>query len=888
MELNTPFEIPAAKVIEHTHSRLNGLTATEVRSRLATNGTNTLPKGKRARWFFLLLSQFNSSMVYILVTASAVSFVLNDKVDAAVILAAVALNIIVGFLQEGKAENSLAKLQEVVSIQAKVLRAGTEQVIDAAQVVVGDILIIEAGDSVPADARLFWVEALEVNEAALTGESEQVRKITDALPTDLVVGDRTNMVFAGTTVMNGKGKAIVTATGIGTEVGKIAATLHATGEEPTPLQKQLSQFSRSLAVVIGVFTLLLFIGGVISGRTLIETFTVAVAVAVSALPEGLVIGMTVILAVGMKRILDVRGLVRKLASAETLGAVTVICTDKTGTLTEGNMRVDHIVTWDHTLQILREHPAKELNELFAVIKIGMLNNDARVLNPEDEVQHWKITGNLTERALLFAGASVGLRHQELQLASPRIHEIAFNSTNKYMATLHTSSQAHNDLLVKGAPEKVLEMCSRLRVSSTDVALTAKHRQRLTADFVSMSSKGLRVLALAYAQVPKKVQKITPDAFQDLVFAGFLGIKDGLRAEAKTSLAACQQAGIRVLMITGDHRLTAQAIARELGLPSADENIMDGAQISKMNEAELHEALKKASVCSRVSPQDKYVIVKHLKRNGEVVAMTGDGVNDAPALKAADIGVALGSGTDVAKSASDLILLDDNFETVVAAVKEGRVIYANMKKSVLFLVSSSFTEAITVAIAILFGLPLPLAAAQILWINLVTDTFPNLALTREPEEATVMQEPPRAATAHIIDRQLVYLTTLVSGTMGLGNLALFSIVYHFSDSLGLAQTMTFVSVSVCSLLLIFSVKNVRTAVWKTSPLNNPTLLVCLLIAFLLVLIATYLPALQMVLHTLALGVNHWLIILGTSVLLLGIVEACKYFFISYTYGHSRTA
>lgn len=858
--------------------QLTGLTQAEAEEKILKYGRNTLPEEKKDHWFLILLRQINSAMVYVLLVASVVSFALGDTVDAGVILLAVILNVSVGFAQEFKAEQSLNRLKTLVAQKALVLRDGKEKMINTAEIVPGDVMLLRAGDHISADAQVTWAEALEVLESALTGESEAVEKNTSPVPETAPLGDQTNRVFAGTSVVNGQGKALVTATGAGTELGKIATALRETSERPTPLQKQLNRFSRLLASIIGVLTLILFIGGLVLGRPLIETFTLAVAIAVSALPEGLIIGVTVILAIGMKRILQHKGLVRRLASAETLGSVTVICTDKTGTLTEGKMRVDHWVTWDHALKFHREHPEKELAELFMVITIGLLNNDAKVLNPEDEAEHWEITGNLTERALLFAGATLGLDHKKLQAEHPRIHSIPFNSTSKIMATLHTTPHHKRKLYVKGAPERVLDMCTHMYVKGKSVKLTTQHRARLTDDFTTMSKQGLRVLALAYTDLPKSVEKVTEEAFVELVFAGFLGIKDGLRSEAKPALQACEQAGIKVKMITGDHKLTAQAIAQELGLPAKQEQIVDGVELAQLSESELIKRILHISVFARVSPQDKLRIVKALQKAGQVVAMTGDGVNDAPALKASDIGVALGSGTDVAKDAADLVILDDNFQTIVTAVREGRVIFDNIKKSVLFLVSASFSEIVLVTVSIVVGLPIPLTAVQILWINLVTDTFPNLALTQEPQEAQVMSEPPRSPNTRIVNKDLAKMTGLVSGVAGLTSLALFVMAERISNSVDYARTVTFATISLMSLFFVFSVKSLRLPIWKSSLLNNKSLLLAVGLGILMTVLGVMFIPLQGILQTTSLGLAEWGMIIAISVLSLGMIEVFKLIFI----------
>lgn len=873
-----PFALTAAEVLRSLQSNVRGLNAQEIAKRQLEFGRNILPAEKQDSWWLILLRQLNSAMVYVLLVASTISFALHDNVDAGVILAAVVLNVAVGFFQEYRADQSLTQLKQLVAEMAMVCRDGQVQQVATTELVPGDVLVLSAGDHISADARLLQTDSLESLESTLTGESESVAKSVTPIGAAAVVGDQTNMVFAGTSVTNGSGRAVVVATGAHTELGQIAAALRQEPERPTPLQKQLNRFSRVLAALIGVLTLILFLIGLLSGRPLIDTFTLAVAVAVSALPEGLIIGVTVILAVGMKRILKQNGLVRRLASAETLGSVTVICTDKTGTLTEGKMRVDRLVTWDHSLGIHREHPERELAELYEVITIGLLNNDAQVLNPKDEVEHWKVTGNLTERALLMAGASLGLDHQQLQTHHPRIHALPFNSTTKYMATLHTTPTGDHVLHVKGAPERVLQMCTRLRVDKKAITMSPQQRARLCRDFNRMSTQGLRVLALAYSDMERGTKAITPESLHKLVFAGFIGIKDGLRPQAISAVQACHQAGIQVKMITGDHQLTAQAIAQELGLASNPEQILNGEELARLSEQDLELRLPQVSVFARVSPQDKLRIVHALQRLGHVVAMTGDGVNDAPALKAADIGVALGSGTDVAKDAADLVILDDNFQTIVVAVQEGRAIYDNITKTVFYLVSTSFAEILLVITSLLLNLPLVLTAAQILWINLVTDTFPNLALTQEPPEATLMQEPPRSPKTRIINQRLVRMTIITSGIAGFGSLASYILVWKLSGSIELARSSTFVVLSLISLLVAFSVRSLRRPFWKSNLSSNPTLVVALAGGGLAIVLATSLVPLRNILHTTAITPGYWMLIIGLSLGMLALTEVLKSVFV----------
>ncbi|NQV12888.1 MAG: HAD-IC family P-type ATPase [Parcubacteria group bacterium] len=719
------FNLAVKDVFEHLQGDPEGLSANEIAKRQEQHGLNLLPEEKPPSWFVLLLAQFKGILIYILLAAAAInfglvcrehdelSFGLVEQADTYIILLAVLVNVVIGFIQEGRAQRSLQALEKIITLTARVVREGKEQVIDAKELVPGDVIIISAGDKVPADARLFEVSKLAINEAALTGESEPADKITEKLDGDLSIGDRANMVFTGTTVTKGEGRAIIIRTGEKTEIGNIARLLKETEDEETPLQQKLNTFSKKIGFIILGITVLLIIIGYLQGDPFVEIFTVAIAVAVSALPEGLAVAVTVILALGMRRILGQRALVRKLAAAETLGSTTVICTDKTGTLTEGKMRVTELVTWTKSFNIgcteikCRDEKNEEL--VFA-LHAGMLNNDARVDNPEENLEKWTISGNLTERALLMAATQAGLDYRQEREKCLRLDTIPFDSTLKYMATLHELDDQYNIVYFKGASEKVLERCQEIRVGNETEIFDEAKKEKFQEKFVALSSGGLRVLAIAYQKIDKSKKQLEDVDLNNLVFIGYFGIMDPLRATSKETVKLCHKAGIKLVMITGDHKLTAQAIARDIKIPAEDENILEGTDIDKMSDEKLQEIVNKIFVYARVSPEHKLRIVKAWYKRGEVVAMTGDGINDSPALKAADIGVALGSGTHVAKETADMVILDDHFKSIVGAVKEGRGIFDNIKKTVLYLISDSFSEVILVIGSMLLGLPLPLTAA----------------------------------------------------------------------------------------------------------------------------------------------------------------------------------
>lgn len=872
----------AVQVLQELNTSQRGLTWKAVHERLKSFGPNKLPEEKRVSKIVLLVRQFKSVLVYILLIATIISLILRDQIDAYVILAAVALNVIVGYFQENRAQNALAALKKVVTLKARVRREKEEFEIEAEQIIPGDIVILGAGDKVPADGRLITQTNLYADEASLTGESAPREKITQKVAKNVALSDRNNMLYFGTNIVEGVGTMVVTATGINTEIGKIATLLQETKEDETPLKIRLKKFSRFLGILTLGVCLLLLIIGLLAGREFIEIFTVSVAIAVAVIPEGLLVAVTIILAIGMQRILKRRALVKRLLAAETLGSTTVICTDKTGTLTEGRMRVVKVVTPDHDYALDFKKAPKitpfEGEEVLFALKIGLLCNDATVEREQDELKEPKILGNLTERALMGAAMNVGFNQEQVNKETPRLSEVPFNSTRKYMLTLHKYFEGQNIIYMKGAPEKILDMCETVKIGDKHKALTLERRQDIEQKVEAMSRKGLRIIAVGYERVsPDKKSLDLKETPRQAVFAGLIGIRDPLRPEAKQTIDLCKKAGIKIVMITGDHPLTAMAIAKELGLKFRRENMLTGEDLQRFSDQELAKRVKNISVYARVSPEDKIRIIDAWQANNEVVAMTGDGVNDAPALKSAHIGVALGSGTDVAKEAASMVILDDNFTTIVAAVEQGRVIYDNIKKVSTYLLSDSFSELFLVAGGLIFGFPLPLLASQILWINLVTDGFPNIALTLEPKEKEVMLEPPREVAEAIIGRKGGILIFLISFFTGIGNLALFYIIWQNSQNLELARTMIFATLGLDSLLYVYSIRSFRHTVFSKGLFTNRWLVVAVLGGLLLQLLAIYFAPLANILRTVPLGFWEWAIIVLFSLFIFTLIELFKYIF-----------
>lgn len=848
-----------------------GLTFEEAKKRLTKFGPNKLPEEKRLMQVQIFFNQFKSPLVYVLLIAALMTLLLREFIDTGVILAAVFLNTLVGFFQESKAERTIERLKLMLEYKAKVLRNGYEHEIKVEEIVLGDIILVEAGDKIPADARLIEAKKLQVVETALTGESAPSEKSIERLEVGVPLADRENMVYMGTNVVRGRGRAVVIATGSQTELGKIALMVKEIREEKTPLHEQLAKFSKWLALLLSFICLVVFLLGILQGRAFVEMFLTAVAVAVAAIPEGLLVSLTVILAIGMQKILKEKALVRKLIAAETLGSTSIICSDKTGTLTLGKMLVDHIFT----------DTQSEKTKIKA-LEIGLLCNNAVIENPEEELKDWIILGDSTEQALLLAAVQAGLKKEELEKEYPRLDEIPFDEEKKFMATLHkirnSKFNIRYSIYVKGAPEKIISMAGWLEADGKKEKLTLEKTKKFKKEIDYLANRGLRLLAVAYKEV-KTVEEFNERDLSDLVFVGLVALKDPLRPEAKEAIRLCRDAGIRSIIVTGDHRLTAKTIAHEVGLPSEEKNILEGEELDKMSDKDFDAVLRHIDIYARVEPRHKLRLIDAWQRKGEVVAMTGDGVNDAPALKKADVGVALGSGTDVAKEASDIVLLDNNFKTIVKAVERGRVIFENIRKVVVYLLSDSFTEVIIVGGSLLLGLPLPVLAAQILWVNLIEDGLPSIALSFEPEEKGLMKEKPRKKSETILNLEMKVIIFIIGIFT---DLLLFGLFYYFwkiYQDITYVRTIVFVGLGVNSLFYVWSCRSLRFSIWHTNPFKNKFLNASVIFGFLMFFVALYIPFFQKVLRTVPLGLREWGVVIFLGFINLLLIELVKYIFLS---------
>ncbi|NQV00270.1 MAG: HAD-IC family P-type ATPase [Parcubacteria group bacterium] len=875
------------KKIENILSDLNvdekrGLSEKEILEKIKEFGKNKLPEHKPPSTLLIFLSQFKGIFTIILLVAALISFLLHEYTDTGVIFASVILNVAIGFFQESKAQKTIDALRHMVQIEAKVLRSGKTKKIDAHELVPGDIIFLDSGDKVPSDARLISSQDFQVNESALTGESVPSKKEAEKELTEKTsLGDRVNMVYMGTVVIAGKAQAVIVATGIKTEIGKITKLVVEAKEEETPLQVRMKKLSMQITFLISIGLVIIMAFGILTGRPLADMFIFVIAMAVAAIPEGLIVAVTIILALSMRKILKRKALVRELLATETLGSTTVICTDKTGTITSGEMVVDKIIT------SLKDFDKDDLGkvkscDLDNTLKNGMLCNDVyfEEVNGND-VKDWKVFGDPTEVALVMAAGKAGFKKSELQKGKKLMAEIPFDSYLKYMAVAYKDEVTGKiTIYIKGSAERLMERSQYLCEEGVTRELNDSDRSKVIKSNENLSNKAYRVLACAYKEIEDNGSEINllEEVKTGLVFTGLVGMRDPIRPGVKEAIQLCQRAGIKIKMITGDHRLTAKAIATEVGITATDSEIISGEEFDKMTPHQLENIIPKAKIFARVAPKHKLNIVDTLQRQKEVVAMTGDGINDAPALKSADIGIAMGSGTEAAKDTADMILLDSNFKTIEGAVEEGRALFDNIKKVTLYLLSDSFTELLLVGGSLLLGLPLPLTAAQILWVNLVEDGLPDFALTFEKKDKGIMKDPPRKLKEPILDREM---KILIFGVGIVTDLVLFALFYYLlktTDNMTYARTMVFAALGIDSLFYVFSCRSLRRNLWQMNPFSNKPLNFAVLFGLSMLAVSLYVPFFQNILKTVPLGLNDWIILACIGVFEIIAVEAVKWWFI----------
>jgi Ca2+-transporting ATPase len=877
------------KNFQELRTSSKGLSQTEAEKRLKRFGLNKLPEEKPFSRIKIFLGQLKSPLIYILLIAGIITLFLADYTDTIVIFGAVLLNTIIGYLQENKASQALRKLKKVLRIKAIVWRDGKEREIKQEKLVPGDIILLRVGNKAPADARIIEARDLKINESVLTGEWLAAAKKTEVLPATTPLADRDNMVYMGTVIETGWGQAIVTETSVRTAIGQVAQIVRETKEEKTPYQKKLSRFSKIIGLIIILACLGIFIKGMLTGIEFVEMFIIAIAIAVAAIPEGLPVAVTVILALGMQRILKRKGLIRKLISTETLGSTSIILTDKTGTLTEAKMKVAGIYTGTKELLSDGHKYSEKIDKNsqashILALKIAVLCNESFIENPQEPMDKWIVRGNPTEKALLLAGIQAGLSKTELEKEQPKIDQFLFDPTYKYAVSLHKLNLENNILYVVGSPEKILSLSSYLDNDGQKEDLLLADLKKLKNKYEDLTRRGLRVIAVAYQKTKsQKIGLLEEEKNKKMVFVGFMALHDPIRKETKETIQLCRQAGMKPIIVTGDHRLTARAVAAKLGFQVKRRNILEGKDLTKMSDEEFEKKLKDIQIYARVEPAQKLRIVQAWQKRGGVVAMTGDGINDAPALKQADIGVALGSGTDVAKEVSDLVLLTDNFSIIVAAVEEGRAIIDNIRKVVTYLLCGSFAEVILIGVSLFLGWPLPVLAAQILWVNLIENGPLGISLAFEPKEKDVMKQKPQGQRIPLLTKEMKVLIFIIGLVTNILLLGLFFWLFKYSGyQISHIRSIIFAGLTIDSIFYIFSCKSLRRNLWQINPFSNKFLISTWVFGILMLLAALYLPVLQTLLKTAPLNLFDWTLILGIGILNVVLIEATKWWFIKHKF------
>ncbi|WKZ46716.1 MAG: cation-translocating P-type ATPase [Anaerolineales bacterium] len=944
----------AEDVLNHLRVEDRGLTSAQVQERLAQYGPNQLREAPRPTFLHMLWEQLNNFVVILLIVASVVSALLGDYVEAAAIMAIVVLNAVLGIVQERRAEEALAALKKLAAPDAQVIRDGKRKSIPSYELVPGDIVFLEAGNFIPADIRLLEAVNLRVEEASLTGESLPVQKnAATVLDKNVPLGDRKNTAFMGTLVSYGRGRGVVTSTGMHTQLGLIATMLQSVDAEETPLQKRLDQLGKSLSVAALFLVAVVFVVALINQTDINELFTgplaylskfaeqitdvfiIAISLAIAAVPEGLPAVVTISLALGMREMIKRHALIRKLSSVETLGSATVICSDKTGTLTQNEMTLTRLWVDEHFIEITgtgytpegkflidkKEITISEYPAARTALWLGLLNNDSllETTGEESAQKTYRIVGDPTEGALLVAAVKAGAKHMQIREAYPRENEVPFDSDRKRMITIHdvfapsaedpspftdASRKSWDVIAIKGAPDIVLELCTEyLGVDNEPRKLDQQARDRILSANDVMTKDALRVLGVAYRVVrdvpDNPAQIITNDLEHDLIFVGLMGMIDPARAEVKPALEEARKAGIRTIMITGDYPNTARAIAETIGLLRPGRKVMTGAQLDEISDYDFKTVIEETDVFARVSPEHKLRIVDALQANNEIVAMTGDGVNDAPAIKRADIGVAMGiTGTDVAKETADMVLTDDNYASIVSAVEQGRIIYANIRKFVFFLLSSNIAEIMIIFLATLAGLPAPLTAIQLLWLNLITDGAPALALAVEKGDPDIMLQHPRAKDEPIVNRsmrvglivQTIAQTTAVLAAFGIGLLwhleagaslvgnPITYILQHDWSGIDVqsAETMAFVTLSLCELFRAYTVRSERASLFSIGIFSNRYMQYAVGLSIVLLLLVINIPFLQPIFNTHFLTAREWGVVVGFALFPAVAEEITKFF------------
>jgi calcium-translocating P-type ATPase len=874
------------KILETDSAK--GLDQKQILKRQARYGKNTFESGIKTTLLDRILKQFKSPLVFILLLATIATFFLKEFVDMWVIIAALGINLVIGVIQEKRADDAFEQLTASQEKFATVIRDGQKMEVHAEDLVPGDIVLLETGSRVPADLRIVNAHGLMVNESPLTGEWEDVTKKEGTLKKEARITEQTNMLWMGTLVTKGTAKAIVISIGLKTQIGFIADELAKTQDELIPLQKNIQKLSNFLSMVILVAIVLILIAGLVHGNDPVEMVILALAVAVAAMPEGLPAAVTVVLALGMENILKRGGLVRHILAAETLGNTTVILTDKTGTITQAKMRIADIKTERSIYHKEGKTPLKDTlgeHDKKDVLSMILLTSEGYVEGEQNALGEWVVHGGPIERAVIYAGLESGLRQQDLLEQTPRLDFLPFSSERRFVASLHrhgTENSNKRRVYIAGAPEYLLEKAQFIYSEGAKKKMSATTRDMISNQQLEESKTGMRIVGVGYAELSEvnKLDESDPSFIDTLmdkcVFAGLVVLHDPVREDVKDSILTAHKAGATVIMMTGDNPVTALKIAEEVGIVQEGAQALTGDDVEKLDDDELTIALHRRRVFARVLPQQKLRIARLLKSHGEVIAMTGDGINDAPALRNADIGIALGSGTDVAKESSDLILLNDSFSIIVAAIEEGRRIRDNLKKIIAYLLSTSFSEILLIGAALITGSPIPLLARQILWINILQEGFMNFAFAFEPKEPDVMLRDPRdPGMKEILTKELKKLIALIAIITGSLLVVLYFVMLHLEFDIQRIQTIMFISLSVSSIFYTMSIKNLHAPVWKINPFSNKYLLVAFLASFGGLIFALEFAPLRDILSLQEVTSTEYGFLLGVGVFNLIAIEAAKY-------------
>lgn len=863
-----------------------GLTSSSARERQARYGRNEVAAKAKINYLIYFLMQFTSPLVYILLIAAIISAFLGRQTDTWLIFIIVFINALVGWFQEIKAEKSLQALKKIIALRAKVVREGEEIEISAIDLVPGDIVVIEEGTKIPADCRLIETKDLKIDESTLTGESSPVYKTIEPLSGGMSLADITNMIFAGTSAINGRGKAVVINIGKNTEIGEISQEITALEQENSPLVIKIKDLSKKILYGVLVICFLFFVLGILRGLSFFEMFFTAVAAAVAVIPEGLPAVITLTLAVGVHQLSKQSAIIRKLVAVESLGSITVIATDKTGTLTLNQMTAEKFYLPDERIINITGNgyrPKGNLEEnnrmiskndfqVINFLKIAILCNNASLFREDND---WQILGDPTEGALVTLAAKIGYHKDDVQFKHPRLDEVPFSSDYHFMATLNKDKK-HNYIAAKGSLEKIISLCKFIQTKNGVKSLSNQEKQKIISLAHKWAEQSYRVISCAYKNTNLKAKHIKITDIKNLIFAGFCAINDPPRVEAKKAILSSQRAGIRPIMVTGDHPATALAVAIKLGMTSSDGEVITGLDWKEMSQTQLLEKIKTVNVYARINPHQKLEIINLLQKNGEIVGMTGDGVNDAPVLKEANIGIAMGiGGTDVAKEASEMILVDNNFATLVNAIKIGRTIFSNIRKAVFFMISTNIGEAMILFFSLLLGMPLPLIAVQILWINLITDGTEGISLTMEPPDKGILNQKPRSPREGILTHDIIIRSLIIAITMTLITLGLFFFYLKSGASLEKARSVAFVTMSILQVFNLFNCRSFKKSIFETKLFSNRFLWYAIILGLILTIATVNTPLLLRLFNTTLLGWVDWLRIISCSLVIILIIEIEKF-------------